>query len=478
MSIETNPSPPNTPSPPPQIDLSYQSVAAPRLYRTENLTYTKGGLVILSFWLLWGDFAFNFFETVFGRFLPIYLDDLHASNTLIGVMGGSFAGVVNVLFLPGISRWSDDLRTSIGRRIPLLYVITPLTVGAVVAVGFAPEIGDWMFLNLSAHLPANVTKVGLILGLLCVLVVSFHFFNMVLVNAYNWLIRDVVPLEVMSRFLSWFSMISTVSVFFCLWFAFPLLQTHRREIFLGVGIFYLVAFYLMCFKVKEGKYPPPTPVEDRPGILKLYVVYFRECVKVPLYRNFFIVSLLVTVALQCAGNFVTLFAKNELSLDLVKMGPIFAWGTAVSALFLYPIGWLCDRFSPLHVTLGSIFVIGLGAILAAFFIHSERGFLIYSLTYSFPWMAWGLGQRAASMKLFPVEKFGQFSGALNVFGCGGLIFGNFFIGLLMDLTHSNYRMAFVWTAVISATAIFPMILVIRGWKQHGGHDNYVAPLPG
>ena len=33
------------------------------------------------------------------------------------------------------------------------------------------------------------------------------------------------------------------------------------------------------------------------------------------------------------------------------------------------------------------------------------------------------------------------------------------------------------SAVISASAILPMILVIRGWTQHGGHDNYVTPLP-
>lgn len=38
-------------------------------------------------------------------------------------------------------------------------------------------------------------------------------------------------------------------------------------------------------------------------------------------------------------------------------------------------------------------------------------------------------------------------------------------------------MAYVWTAVVSASAIYPMILVIRGWKQHGGHENDVAPLP-
>jgi len=31
----------------------------PRTYHTGSLTYTKGGLFVLSFWLLWGDFAFN-----------------------------------------------------------------------------------------------------------------------------------------------------------------------------------------------------------------------------------------------------------------------------------------------------------------------------------------------------------------------------------------------------------------------------------
>ena len=96
---------------------------------------------------------------------------------------------------------------------------------------------------------------------------------------------------------------------------------------------------------------------------------------------------------------------------------------------------------------------------------------------SLPGMAWGLCLSATSMKLFPAEKFGQFSSGLNVFSCGALIVGNFLVGVLMDLTHSNYRMAFLWTAAISVCAIFPMILVIRGWKQHGGHDNYVAPLP-
>ncbi len=69
-------------------------------YKTGSLTYSKKGLLILSLWLLWGDFAFQFFESIFARFMPIFLKELNASNTLIGIMTGSFAGLVNVLFLP------------------------------------------------------------------------------------------------------------------------------------------------------------------------------------------------------------------------------------------------------------------------------------------------------------------------------------------------------------------------------------------
>ena len=102
--------------------------ADPQVWRVGTLAYSLRGLLVLSLWLLWGDFAFAFFENIFGRFIPLYLKDLHASNTLIGIMSGSFAGLVNILFLPNISQWSDHYRSPLGRRIPFLYIFTPLTV--------------------------------------------------------------------------------------------------------------------------------------------------------------------------------------------------------------------------------------------------------------------------------------------------------------------------------------------------------------
>jgi len=449
----------------------------PGVYTAGSLVYSKKSLMVLSLWLLWGDFAFYFFETVFGRFLPIFVKHLNASDTMIGIMTGSFAGLVNVLFLPAISRWCDNLRTPMGRRIPLLIVATPLTAATVVAVGFAPDLGKWISDTFHQSLPASFTESNIIIWLMCLFVVTFHFLNMVLVNAYNWLIRDVVPLPVMSRFLAWFSIIGTLSSAIFLFFVFPHLMTHRHEIFIGVGIAYSILFLLMCWKVKEGTYPPPQPEAQRTGFFKTFVVYFRECLQIPLYRNFFLAYLLVTASLNCAGNFITLFASNTLQLQMGEMGHVFALTAVVSLVFYYPLGWLCDRFSPIHVAIGAIAVIVLGAILAFLFIGSATGFLVYSIAFSLPTMAWNLAQRAASMKLFPAEFFGQFSSGLNVFGCGALIIGNLLIGMLMDATGSNYRVAFLWTVGISAVALFPMVLVLRGWQQHGGHDNYVPPLP-
>ncbi|HEY8965429.1 MAG TPA: MFS transporter, partial [Candidatus Methylacidiphilales bacterium] len=461
------PTPPEAPSPP------ETNATTPKTYRIGTLAYTRRGLAVLFLWLLWGDFAFTFFENIFGRFVPLYLKDLHASNTLIGVMTGSFAGLVNILFLPNISQWSDRTRTRWGRRIPFLYVVTPLTVGSLVAVGFAPEIAQGIHRHLLAALSPGLAERSVLLILLCGFIVSFHFHNMVLVNSYNWLLRDVVPLELMARFLSWFRVVGTVSSFAFLWWVFPHILTHRKAVFLGVGLFYLAAFLLMCRNVREGSHPPSPPRASRPGLPATFALYFRECLRFPIYRNFFLVYVLAIGATSCAGPFSVLFTRDTLGIGMEQMGRIFAWSAAASLLALFPMGWLCDRFSPLKVTLASLCGLAAASFLALFLVRDARGYFVYSLAWSLPTVAWSLGSLAATMRLFPAAKFGQFSSGLNVFGCGALIVGNYLMGKFIDLAHGDYQMTFLWSAALFTLAVGPMLLVHRDWKRRGGPDRYV-----
>jgi maltose/moltooligosaccharide transporter len=444
-----------------------------KVYHSGSLRYTAGGLAVLSLWLLGGDFAFTFFESVFNRFIPLYLKDIHASNNVIGLMTGSIAGVVNILFLPNISQWSDRYRSSWGRRIPFLYVVTPLTVLALLAIGFAPEIAVWVH----SHVLVQESADSLVLPLLCVFVVVYHFFNMVLVNAYNWLVRDVVPQELIARFFSVFRIVGTVSSFAFLWYVYPDIETHREEIFLGVSAFYLAVFLLMCWNVKEGAYPEPPAAEDRPGLVSSFVLYFRECLSVRIYRNFFLVYVLVTLAISCAGPFAILFARETLGLDLGAMGRIFAWGAAATAIAYWPMGWLCDRFSSYSVILWALTGFVIGSVLAFCFVAGKESLFVYSILFTIPSVGWAMGAVAATMHLFPKERFGQFSSGLSVFSCGAIVVGNYLVGTLMDLVHSNYRVNYLWSAVLFALALPPMFAVWREWKRLGGAHGYVPPLP-
>jgi len=447
--------------------------SAAKIYRVGTLTYTVRGVAVLLLWLLWGDFAFCLFESVLGRFFSIYLKDLHASNALIGVMSGTFPGLANLFFLPGISQWSDRTRSRFGRRIPFLYVTAPLTVLSLLAIGFAPEIAAWLF----PHGFGRFSATRFTLVLLCFFVASYHLWNMMLVSSYNWLLRDVVPEVLMARFLSWFRIVSMGSSFLFLWFLFPVTASHRHAVFLCVALFYLAAFMAMCLNVKEGVHPlAPTP-EERPGLLKSYAFYFRECLALPIYRNFFIVYVLTILGINCTDLFFSLFARDVLRLDMGEMGKVFACGYAVSAVIYVPMGWLCDRFSSLRVILGALIGFVTVAALACFLVHNRQTLLVYTVAIAIPSVGWALGWMTTGMKLFPEKKFGQFFSALNVFGCGSLIVGPYLFGKGMDLFHSDYRMAFLGSAVLYAAAIYPMALVYRDWKRCGGPVRYIPPVP-
>jgi MFS family permease len=445
-------------------------------YTVGTLKYDKRAIVILFGWLLWGDFAFNFFESIFGRFMPLYLKELNASNVFIGITTGSVAGIVNILFLPNISQWSDRLRTRLGRRIPFLLLVTPLTTLSLLAIGFAPEIGTWIHHRLPAF--PWLTQATLILSLLCLFTITFHFFNMILVNVFNWLVRDVVPQILMARFLTWFRVVGTIAAMLFLWYIFPAMLSHRKLTFLLVGIFYLASFLLMCWKVKEGNYPEPQQHNTQTNFLKHFITYFRDCLHIPLYRNFFLVCILFVIGNVCANySFLTLYARHTLQLELGTMGQIYACSALLSAAAYIPIGWLCDKIGEMQVTLTSLALLTATAILAYYLVTDRNTWLIYSLLSSIPAVGWTLGSLTITMRLFPEQNFGQFASGINVFGCGGMIIGNYLCGTYMDYTGSNYRLIFWWIAFFCAAAIIPMTAVYRGWKQHGGPVHYKAPLP-
>ncbi len=448
--------------------------AQPGVYEVGTLKYDRKGLFKLFALLLGGDFVLIFFEGIFGPFSTLYVQKFQASNALIGILGGTVPGIVNILFGPSISRWSDNVRGPWGRRIPFLAASVPIIFGSIVLMGFAPELSGLLYRAVLQPLHASISLDNVVLAMLTTLVVVFHFGNMVLLNAYTWLQRDVIPQVLMARFLSWLRIVSTVSGAVFNWYVFPHVIEDRKLVCLGLGLFYLIVFGPMCRFIKEGQYPPPEKEERNPA--RLYYSFFRQCFTVPIYRYFFIMRMLAGMSV-CGYGFLIFFQTETLKVSMDDLGKLTAIVGVVTALLLILAGWICDKFSPFRVLFFCSMAGFVFTPLNYFFNVNETTLFLYTLL-ALPLVVVGsLAGTTVTMELFPSEKFGQLFAAQNIMGVGIKIVGMWGFGMFLDYFHSNYRMIFPWVFLWDSLGFVCLCLFLREWGRLGGPENYVPPIP-
>jgi len=449
-----------------------RSCVSKKIYSVGTLQYTARSLMVLFVWMLWGDFCFVLFESLFSGFMPLYMKQLHAPDTLISALTASAGGVVTLMFLPHLSMWSDRYRSRWGRRIPFLLWAAPCTVATMCLIGFVPEIANWISARIP--LPSFISQTTFILTFLSIFTLAFHFFNMILWNVFTFLQRDVIPLETMPWALSCFRFVGTIGSLLFNWLIFPHMLDHRKEVCIGVGVLYAAAYLMMCLKVKEGEYPPSPPAK-RSNLMETYMGYFKTCLSVRLYRIYFIVFMVSVIGNTGTKYFVTLFYQEQMKMSLQEIATLLNWSTGLSLAVLMLAGYLCRKFSPVRVFLGTMVCQIVIYFLSYFLVVDKPTVLIFTLLNIVPIVISQIAFNSTNMILFPKERFGQFSSGLNVFAMGCTIVASLMVGRLMDFSGHNYRLHYIMSGIGYLLALGPMILVYRGWLNHGGDQNYVPP---
>ncbi len=440
-------------------------------YRAGTLVYTRAGLVTLFAWLLWGDFIYTFMEAVLPSLLPVLLKDHGASNREIAVIGTIYM-VANALLTPVISYRSDRFRSRWGRRRPFIFATTPFVVAFLSAIPFAPEIlGGLMSLP---GIPAvlGLSPVAPLILMFGFLVAGFQVFNMFISSVYYYLIPDVVPEDHLGRFYALFRVFGNLAAVLFNYFAFGFSATHMREIFVGSAVVYGIVITMMCWRVREGEYPPVRE-EGRGTWLSGIRNYARECFGHAYYWWVFIAYSSWTWAVA-ANVFGVFFYREELGMTLDDIGKMTAWAGVLFMVLAYPFGVLLDRWGchkMLILSMGVFAATSLGTF-----------FLVHGYTSAFVWMMLrSTGLTLAAMVLlrwtvdvYPRDRYGQFGSAGALFSSIGGIFLGPLAGWLMDWLKV-YRYFLLWNAGFALLGLIAAVIVYRGWRKLGGAANYDPP---
>ena len=395
-----------------------------------TLAYTTSGLVALFGWLLWGDFAWSMKERAVGPVVQLLLKDFEASDLLAGLLMGSLPAVIVMVLGPIVSYRSDRHRGRMGRRIPFLLFPTPVAALAMVGLAYSPQCGAALHELLGPHSlglhPAVLIFFGLFWGI-------FEIATIIANSVYGGLINDVVPQRFLGRFYGLFRALSLAAgILFNFWL-FAKVESHFSLMFLGIGVLYSGGFSLMCFKVKEGQYPPPPPAI--PGVAGGFFgaarTYLRECFTHPYYLLAIATLAIISLAAMPVNLFSVFYAKS-INMDMGVYGKLLALSYTVSLGLAYFLGWAADRFHPLRSGMVAVFLYAAAMFWAGTCIHDRLTFGIAFVAHVV--LSGTVGTITASLgqRLFPASKFAQFVSAVGIIGSIATILFAPVVGRFLD----------------------------------------------
>jgi len=451
------------------------SPALAKVWKVGTLTYTAGGLLMLFLVLLMGDVAWSMRDRSVGPMAQWYLSHLNASNLLFGLLMTSFPAAIGLVLGPILSVKSDRHRGKWGRRIPFLLLTTPFAALGMVGLAVTPLISAWMhgqFPQLSA------TTISLI----CfgVFWAAYEFATIASQAVFGGLINDVVPHVLMGRFYGLFRAVSLIiGVIFNFWI-FGKIAVHFTLILLVIGAFYGVAFMWVCLKVKEGAYPPPPPpvAPARAGVVAGFLGeagrYFRECFTNYYYVSVFIMIVAANMTFIPVNTFAIPFS-NSLGVSEDMYGKSLALTFSISLTIAYFLGWACDAFHPLRMTIASVAAYFLVTIYGGIWATTPNTFLVAWVLHGVISGCYFTCSASLGQRLFPHSKYAQFASAAGIIGSVSTMVIGPSMGVAIDASGKIYRYTFVLGGVLSLVALIAAWVVYRQFARLGGTKAYVAP---
>lgn len=470
--------------------MEYAIPAMGKIWTVGTLVYTVGGLCILFFWLLLGDFALNLRDRSVGPTVQLFLKREGASDTVMALLLSSIPPFLGMIIGPIVSYRSDRLRSRWGRRIPFLIIPTPIAAVAMVGIAFCPQFGDALE-RLLGHRYSNTACTIAIFGVFWTV---FEVAAIVSASVFGGLINDVVPRPVLGRFYGLFRAVSLIDGMIFNYLLIGKAESHLPLMFIGIATVFGVGFVVMCLMVKEGDYPPPHEIlpppqlagtrplpsdakvvaPEVPGFANSVARYFRECYSHPHYLWCFAAFTFGSIAFLPVNVFSIPYAKS-VDMDMDHYGKLIGSSYLISLILAYPLGSMVDRYHSVRVGLVALTLYAASTLWGATCIRDANTFGIALVIHTVLSGTYFTATASLGQALLPRSKFGQFASAGSVLTALVSMTVGPVLGGMLDTTGHNYRLTFVAGFILSCVAALVMFVVYRRFMQMGGPTGYIAP---
>lgn len=451
----------------------------PKIWKVGTLQYTTGGLFLLGFFLLGGDFPWALKDRAVVPSATLLIKEFGVSDFLYGLIIVSFPSFTNIILGPIISYKSDRHRGRWGRRIPYLFFTIPFIVGGLYLLGGSRVLGMWLH-----QVIPGVSEYAGKLAVFCIAWFMLDFGSTLAGALFGALLNDVVPQLLMGRFCALLRMVSLGAGIFYNGLLIEHVRTHTAEIFFGIGTAYGLGLLLLCWKVKEGEYPPPEeeiPEHGRGGgvwnaVIRNSVDYFRQSFSLGYYRWIMLALALPWLAFAPVNSFSIQYA-NYIGLNMNEYGRYLVLTYLASFALSYPLGVLADRFHPLRSGIVAMTIYWLILTAGWLCVNDIRSFGIFFVLHGilsgcFLTLTASLGQR-----LLPRSLFAQLSSACGLVAALLLMVFTPLLGGVLDWLDHDYHSLFLIGGILSLASVLLLCKVYRNYLACGGDENYLPPDP-
>ncbi|HRK31733.1 MAG TPA: MFS transporter [Tepidisphaeraceae bacterium] len=462
----------------------------PSKWSVGTIHYTRGRLLNVFFWLLWGDFCLTLMDNfVIGQVLNLQLDAAGVSKSTIGFLNGTVMAVLSAMLVSVIGTASDRHRGRLGRRMPFLLWSTPPLAVCLLLVGFSPRLAAWLgeshpsLAQVLASLASTIPGAGglppathTFLAVLTCSLVLYKLFDLFPQSVYYYLWADVIPARLMGTFACMFRIVAAVGMFVFNRFLLGWAATHPEALYIGAGGLYLLSFVAMSLLVKEGEYAPPPPRPPSRRWTASIALYCRECFTSGFYWKLFITNACFIIAVKSFISFAPIFGTKGMNLTPQRFGELISIKDLVTIVPFLILGPLADRYHPLRAGLVAYFLVLASGIASFFLIKGETSFAIW-MTATFTAIAVFQAATGAIMpRLLPRERYGQFNSANSVVWQLGWATAAWLCGAFLDWS-GDMRYLFVWFSAFSLVGFITMVWLYFDWKRLGGDESYMPPTP-